>query len=227
MIVPHNFTVFGFEFARMVVSCDFILDIPHTFELCFKFDLHNYALHRVPVRRRRNSRAAVPLFIVRGTEMGMNNGHQQDGITIHKKPKTFTNHSNHRRSRKKHRRQLFRLYRWTRGRRNAGADGGGQRERASLAGREAVEQQVERGVGHGAAAPPDVPVPGSGRGGSLLHCRGRRLLISSELPLLLPQSWPRLAVTGSSRRRLPRPLHNRGELADAEPQVGKVGRRRR
>jgi hypothetical protein len=101
MIVPHNFTVFGFEFARMVVSCDFILDIPHTFELCFKFDLHNYALHRVPVRRRRNSRAAVPLFIVRGTEMGMNNGHQQDGITIHKKPKTFTNHSNHRRPRKK------------------------------------------------------------------------------------------------------------------------------
>jgi hypothetical protein len=91
------------------------------------------------------------------------------------------------------------------------------------AGREPVEQQVNCGVGHGAAAPRDVPLLRSlppGRGGSL-H-RGR-LPLASQL-LLLPQllvARPRVAVAG--RHRLPRPLHRRGE--PAEPQVGRRRRR--
>jgi hypothetical protein len=43
-------SVFKFEFAQVVGSCDFGVG----FELCFRFDLHNYALLRIHVHRDSN-----------------------------------------------------------------------------------------------------------------------------------------------------------------------------
>jgi hypothetical protein len=105
--------------------------------------------------------------------------------------------------------------------RNRSPERGGE---LSSAGREPVEQQEDRGVGHGAAAPPDVPLLRRlprGRGGSLHRHRRRPLLHGSQL-LLLTARPPPLAVAGG--HRLPRPPRRGGELG--EPQAGQVGRRR-
>jgi len=92
-----------------------------------------------------------------------------------------------------------------------------------LVGREAVEQQVDGGVGHGAAAPPDVSALRGRRltpgGDGRRRCRRFHLVLLGEVAaaqLLLP-----LTVGG---RRPPGPLQRGGEVA--EPLAGHVGRRR-
>jgi hypothetical protein len=89
-------------------------------------------------------------------------------------------------------------------------------ERASWSvGREAVEQQVERGVGHGGAAPPDF-----------LRLLGRRLITSH-----LAAAQLRLSLLAARRDRQlpPLPLQRRRELAEprAGGQAGRRCRRRR
>jgi hypothetical protein len=129
-----------------------------------------------------------------------------------KKPQTFTNNNSHCRNKTSLAiNSPVQVDTTDRSRRNAGADDGGQRERVSLsAGRESVEQQVERGVGHGAAA----------ASADVLRCRppGGRCFRRRRLLLLVARTGSQqlAPVSGSGHRsRPPRTLHRRGELADA------------
>jgi hypothetical protein len=105
---------------------------------------------------------------------------------------------------------------------------------ARSAGREPVEEEVERGVGHGAAAPRDVPLPPvrpGRRGSSQRLVVAAAPVVASPRPLLLLARQPRVVVLaepvgGGHGHRLPRPMQRRRELA--EPHARQVvGCRRR
>jgi hypothetical protein len=83
-------------------------------------------------------------------------------------------------------------------------------------GREPVEQQVERGVGHGTPAPPDFL--------RLLRRRRTTPLAETAAAQLRLLARSLLAVDATARRnRLPLPLERRRELA--EQRAGQAGRR--
>jgi hypothetical protein len=92
----------------------------------------------------------------------------------------------------------------------------GPRPASWSVGREPVEQQVERGVGHSAAAPPDFL--------RLLRRRLTTPLAESAAAQLRLLARSLLAVDATARcDRLPLPLQRRRELA--EPRAGQAGRR--